>query len=139
MVCLGNICRSPLAEGILQDKLKSTHVKVDSAGTASYHIGSSPDHRSIEVAANNRIDISKQKARAFKTTDFDEFDHIYAMDSQNVADILDKARNEEDEQKVQLILKSKDVPDPYYGDIKDFEYVYALLNDACEEIKSLIT
>jgi protein-tyrosine phosphatase len=84
MVCLGNICRSPLAEGVLKSKLSSTHFHIDSAATASFHIGKSPDHRSIKVAADHGIDISLQKARVFKLEDFNLFDKIYVMDRNNL-------------------------------------------------------
>ncbi|MCI2229703.1 low molecular weight phosphotyrosine protein phosphatase [Polaribacter sp. MSW13] len=140
MVCLGNICRSPLAEGILQSKVNSNTVIVDSAGTAAYHIGNLPDLRSIEVAKKYGIDITNQRARKFLIKDFDEFDVIYAMDDSNYANILSLARNIEDKQKVQLILnashpnKNLSVPDPYYGGKEGFENVYKMLDEACELI-----
>ncbi len=84
MVCLGNICRSPLAEGILKNKLPKNNFRVDSAGTSGYHIGRAPDIRSIEIAAQNGIDISNQKARKFTPDDFDQFDKIFAMDCSNL-------------------------------------------------------
>ena len=86
MVCLGNICRSPLAEGVLKSKLSSNHFHIDSAAIASFHIGKSPDYRSIKVAADQGIDISLQKARAFKLEDYNLFDKIYVMDKGNVLD-----------------------------------------------------
>ena len=134
MVCLGNICRSPLAEGILRSKLPERDFFIDSAGTASYHIGSSPDKRSIEVAKNNGIDISMQRARAFKLTDFKTFDIIYAMDSQNYSDLISKCNSKEEMLKVKLILKNQNVPDPYYGELFDFKNVFELLNKACDQI-----
>ena len=91
MVCLGNICRSPLAEGILKSKLPHDHFKVDSAGTAAYHIGNPPDKRSIAVAAQNGIDISHQKARKFSQDDFDHFDKIFVMDHSNLDNIMQMA------------------------------------------------
>jgi len=133
MVCLGNICRSPLAHGILESKLNPSQFYVDSAGTAAYHIGHQPDRRSIKVARENGIDISHQSARQFKTSDFDRFDYIYAMDSSNYTNIISLARNNSDIGKVKLFLEenpnisNKNVPDPYYGDMSDFEYVFDLI------------
>lgn len=144
MVCLGNICRSPLAEGILSSKLISSSIFVDSAGTGAYHIGHQPDVRSIAVAKNYRIDISKQRARKFQVTDFDIFDIIYVMDENNFQDILSLARNNHDKQKVKMILneihpnKNKSVPDPYYGGNQEFENVFKLLDEACEIISKNI-
>ena len=134
MVCLGNICRSPLAEGILRSKLPERDFFIDSAGTASYHIGSPPDKRSIEVAKNNGIDISMQRARAFELNDFKTFDIIYAMDSQNYSDLISKCNSKEEMLKVKLILKNQNVPDPYYGELFDFKNVFELLNKACDQI-----
>ena len=140
MVCLGNICRSPLAEGILQSKVNSNIVSVDSAGTAAYHIGKLPDERSIEVAQKHGIDITKQRARKFVVKDFDEFDIIFAMDDSNYQNILSLARNNTDEQKVRMILnethptKNLSVPDPYYGGNEGFENVYKMLDEACDII-----
>ena len=135
MVCLGNICRSPLAEGVLKSKLSSTHFHIDSAATASFHIGKSPDHRSIKVAADHRIDISHQKARAFKLEDFNLFDKIYVMDRNNLKIIKQLAETPEQRDKVSLILENEEVPDPYYGDESNFKIVFELLNEACEKIK----
>ncbi|OAD44568.1 low molecular weight protein-tyrosine-phosphatase [Polaribacter atrinae] len=140
MVCLGNICRSPLAEGILKSKVNSNTVFVDSAGTAAYHIGKLPDERSIEVAKKYGIDITKQRARKFVVKDFDEFDIIFAMDDSNYQNILSLARHKADEQKVRMILnethptKNLSVPDPYYGGNEGFENVYKMLDEACELI-----
>lgn len=142
MVCLGNICRSPLAHGILESKLNSLDFYIDSAGTAAYHIGNQPDHRSIKVAKQNGIDISHQRARQFKTVDFDTFDYIYAMDSSNFDNIVSLARNQNDIEKVKLFLEenpkvsNKDVPDPYYGDMGDFEYIFDLINTTSDLIAS---
>lgn len=139
MVCLGNICRSPLAQGILESKA-SKNVYVDSAGTAAYHQGNLPDKRSIEVAAKYGLDITNQRARKFKKEDFDTFDVIYVMDESNLADILLLARNNQDQQKVKLILneihpdKNQSVPDPYYGGDSGFENVYKMLDEACNQI-----
>ncbi|MGK0414681.1 MAG: protein-tyrosine phosphatase [Polaribacter sp.] len=140
MVCLGNICRSPLAEGILRSKIKNNNVIIDSAGTAAYHVGNLPDIRSIEVADKYNIDITNQKARKFTIRDFDAFDFIYAMDESNYKNILTLARNKADEKKVKMILnethpnKNISVPDPYYGGQDGFENVYRMLDEACELI-----
>lgn len=142
MVCLGNICRSPLAEGILKSKIDINKIFVDSAGTAAYHVGNIPDERSIEVAKKYGIDITNQRARKFMVKDFDEFDFIYAMDESNYQNIISLARNAEDKVKVQLILneidadKNASVPDPYYGGNQGFENVYNMLDEACEIIAS---
>ena len=136
-VCLGNICRSPLAHGILESKLPSDKFYIDSAGTASYHIGSQPDRRSIQVARNFGVDITNQQARAFQKSDFDTFDIIFAMDKSNYNDIIKLASSEEDTKKVKLFLDenssilNKNVPDPYYGDMSDFKRVYNLIDETC--------
>ncbi len=138
MVCLGNICRSPLAEGIL--KSKSKNIIVDSAGTAGYHIGNKPDIRSIEIAEKYNLDISDQRARQFNTNDFNIYDKIYAMDNDNYSKIISLAENQKEIDKVDLILNEsypnqyKSVPDPYYGGEKGFENTFHLLNNACEKI-----
>jgi protein-tyrosine phosphatase len=140
MVCLGNICRSPLAEGILVSKVNADEIFVDSAGTGAYHIGKLPDERSIEVARKHGIDITNQRARKFTIKDFDTFDYIYAMDESNYQNILMLATTNEDKSKVQLILnethptKNLAVPDPYYGGNQGFENVYIMLEEACEII-----
>lgn len=142
MVCLGNICRSPLAEGILQKKAsdKQMDAVVDSAGTAAYHTGESPDIRSQEVAKKHGIDISGQRARQFQVSDFDEFDRIFAMDQHNFNDITALARTREDLNKVQLIRDMTSpgqrlgVPDPYYGGRDGFQKVYNMLDACCEAI-----
>jgi len=140
MVCLGNICRSPLAEGILASKLPKDKFKIDSAGTGSWHIGQSPDERSIAVAKKNKIDISKQKGRQFNTSDFDVFDYIYVMDNSNFKDITKLAKTSEQRKKVKLILnelfpnENVDVPDPYFGLQDGFENVYKMLDEACNLI-----
>lgn len=140
MVCLGNICRSPLAEGILASKLPKKKFIVDSAGTGSWHIGHSPDERSILTAKKNKLDISNQKGRQFTASDFDEFDYIYVMDNSNYLDVIELAKNEEQKQKVDLILntlfpgENVDVPDPYYGLQNGFDSVYKMLDEACEVV-----
>lgn len=139
MVCLGNICRSPLAEGILKSKLSDDFV-VDSAGTANYHTGSQPDKRSITVARKYGLEISQLRGRQFTVNDFDTFDYIYVMDASNYQNVLRLARNEGDENKVQMILnlvypnQNYDVPDPYYGGDQGFENVYRMLDEACDII-----
>ena len=145
MVCLGNICRSPLAEGILASKLPKEKFIVDSAGTGPWHIGRQPDERSIAIAKKHKIDISKQKGRQFSTTDFDVFDYIYVMDSSNYKDVVRLINNKEHKAKVQLILnelfpnENVDVPDPYYGVENGFEKVYQMLDETCDIIaKKLI-
>ena len=140
MVCLGNICRSPLAEGILKNKTQNLDVFVDSAGTSSYHVGNLPDSRSIEIANKNGIDLTYQRARQFSEKDFDDFDKIYAMDANNYSNIISLGRNQSDRDKVDVILneltpKSYDsVPDPYYGAGDGFQIVYNMLDNACDAI-----
>ena len=147
MVCLGNICRSPLAEGILQAKVnsKGLDIKVDSAGTGGWHVGQGPDHRAVAIANKYGVDISQQQARQFSSTDFEDFDIIYAMDGSNLSDIVSLANSNEEIEKVRLILneiKPEDntpVPDPYYGGDDGFEKVYHLLDEACEMITKKIS
>ena len=140
MVCLGNICRSPLAEGILKSKVDSSKVFVDSAGTGSWHIGSKPDQRSIAIAKWNNLDITDQRGRQFSKKDFEDFDYIFTMDNSNFKDVIEMAETDEDRQKVHLILEevfpseNVDVPDPYHGGEQGFENVYMMLNEACESI-----
>lgn len=140
MVCLGNICRSPLAEGILKTKL-SDKFFVDSVGTISLHEGKKPDKRAIKTALNNKIDISSQKSRPINNSDLENFDKIYCMDIDVYEDVISKAKNEEQRQKISLFLESAgnnhqnvEVPDPYWGNMQDFENVYQLLDDACNKI-----
>lgn len=141
MVCLGNICRSPLAEGIFKSKVDPENFFVDSAGTGSYHVGELPDPRSIEIARHHQIDITDQRARQFKVQDFDEFDMILVMDQSNYYNVMRLARNEDDKSKVSLILdvlnqSTNEVPDPYYGGANGFKLVFDMLDQACEEILS---
>ncbi|HBX63029.1 MAG TPA: protein-tyrosine-phosphatase [Flavobacteriaceae bacterium] len=138
MVCLGNICRSPLAEGILQTKVGDNHL-VDSAGTGDWHVGEQPDRRSVAVAKKHGVDISDQRAMHFNPVFFDEFDLIFAMDVQNLIDLKQLARSEEEQSKIKLILKdgigqTQNVPDPYYDGEDDFEHVYQLLDEATDGI-----
>lgn len=142
MVCLGNICRSPLAEGILSHKFRRADIDgyVDSAGTAAYHEGEPPDPRSREIAAKHGIDIGAQRARKFKREDFDRFDLILTMDRSNYRDILAQARNASDKNKVKLILdlafpgEGMQVPDPYYGGNEGFQQVFEMLDLACGKL-----
>ena len=144
MVCLGNICRSPLAEGILKSKVDSQKVFIDSAGTGGYHIGKLPDSRSIAVAEKYNIDITDQRCRKFQQSDFDEFDLIYVMDAFNRDDILSLARNEDDRAKVKMILnelfpnENVDVPDPYHDTERGFENVYQMLDKSCAIIANTL-
>ncbi len=138
MVCLGNICRSPLAEGIMQWQADAAGLQwyVDSAGTGAWHTGELPDRRSIAVARDNGIDIANQRARQFRQQDFEQFDTIFVMDESNLRDVLRLARSEEDRGKVSLMLdqthpgQRRSVPDPYYDD-DGFEEVFQMLDAAC--------
>lgn len=143
MVCLGNICRSPIAEGILRHKLrvmKNEDVQTDSAGTSNFHVGEQPDSRMRMTAVKNGMDISDLRARQFVQSDFDEFDLIYAMDNANKMDILKLARNDADRAKVKLILdeiypgENREVPDPYYGGDEGFQQVFDMLDDATDQL-----
>ena len=140
MVCLGNICRSPLAEGILSSKGKHLNLEVDSAGTAAYHIGKQPDIRSIEIANKYSIDLKQQRARQFSRADFDEFDIIYAMDTNNYAHLISLASSETERNKIRMILNEinpnayQSVPDPYYGGENGFQDVYNMLDKTCDKI-----
>ncbi len=138
MVCLGNICRSPLAEGILRhlSSQNGLNWQIDSAGTGNWHVGHPPDRRSLAVAKKHGIDISGLRGRQFSTADFDKFDRIFVMDLDNYRDVLQKARSEADRLKVQLLLNDQQpVPDPWYDDAL-FEPVFKLIHDACERIVS---
>jgi len=140
MVCLGNICRSPLAEGLLKSKLNNSKYFIDSAGTGSWHVGQKPDKRSIAVAKKHNIDISLQRGRQFTSNDFENFDIIYAMDNNNYETIIDLAKTEQDKEKVRLLLdvlfsgEKIDVPDPYTGANFQFDQVYEIINKATTKI-----
>lgn len=144
MVCLGNICRSPLAEGILAQKAQHLNIIIDSAGTARYHVGSLPDSRSIEIAEKYGINLRNQRARQFSCADFKNFDIIYAMDKNNYAHLISLAENHKERKKIQMILNEidpnsyKSVPDPYYGGDNGFQEVYNMLDKACDKIISKI-
>ena len=140
MVCLGNICRSPLAEGILKSKVDSSKLFVDSAGTGHWHVGDAPDKRSIAVGKKYRVDITNQRGRQFNAKDFEDFDIIYVMDNSNKENVLALAENDNHREKVKLILdeifpgENVDVPDPYFGGNSGFENVFKMLDEACEKI-----
>jgi protein-tyrosine phosphatase len=140
MVCLGNICRSPLAEGILRSKISNSNIEVDSAGTISYHAGKLPDNRSIAIAEKYGIDITYQRSRKFVYEDFERFDRIYVMDSSNYSDVIELAKTKAQKDKVEMILnlvfpgENVDVPDPYYGGKEGFENVFKMLDEACDKI-----
>jgi len=139
MVCLGNICRSPLAEGIMKDKIsqKGLDWKVESRGIGSWHAGNVPDSRSVTIAKTHNLDITDQRAQQLGKADLQDFDLIYAMDASNYQDILAMAENEEQAAKVKMILNelepgmNKSVPDPFYAD-DGFVQTYQILEKACE-------
>lgn len=150
MVCLGNICRSPLAEGVLRHKLNEagiTGVTVDSAGTSGHHSGENPDARSIRNAKKNGVDISQLVSRKFSAADFERSDRIYVMDQSNYNNVLLLAATDGHRNKVELFLnisspgKNKAVPDPWYGGEEGFQQVFDLVNATCDvlidELKSL--
>ncbi|HEY0356869.1 MAG TPA: low molecular weight protein-tyrosine-phosphatase [Flavisolibacter sp.] len=142
MVCLGNICRSPLAEGILKHKAQQAGLDwyIDSAGTNGYHVGEAPHRLSQKVARLNGIDICEQRARQFVKEDMERFNKIYAMADDVVEDIRRIAKNNFDESKVDLFLNElhpgqhRSVPDPWYGTEPGYHEVYHLINETCEEI-----
>jgi protein-tyrosine phosphatase len=147
MVCLGNICRSPMAEGILRDKLqkRGLTITVDSAGTGGWHAGENPDSRAIRTAKKFGVDISHLVARKFSKKDFDNFDFIYVMDHENLRDVLSLAKTQEDIDKVKLLLDTGEnksgraVPDPWYGGEEGFVEVYKMLDEACDDVvKSVV-
>lgn len=145
MVCLGNICRSPLAQGILASKLPKDKFNVDSAGTGNWHVGKKPDERSIATAKKNGIDISHQRGKHFNDSFFEKYDYIFVMDNSNYDNVVALAKNDADKAKVQLILdhlfpgENVDVPDPYYGLQNGFDMVYNMLEEATEVVaKKLI-
>lgn len=139
MVCLGNICRSPMAEGIMRNKLPDEFT-VDSAGTISQHEGEHPDARATETARRHGVDISRLRSRPITREDLVTFDRIYCMDLHNMADVVSMAETEEQRDKVRLFLQeagdhaNAEVPDPYFGGTEAFERVFALLNRASDVI-----
>jgi len=146
MVCLGNICRSPMAEGIMRSKIEKHQLKaeVDSCGTAAYHVDDSPDSRALQTLKKHHMDISNLRGRQFDIKDFDRFDLIYTMDESNYQNILNMTRSQSDKDKVEMILNTISpnenipVPDPYYGGQNGFDQTYKLLDLACEEIANRI-
>jgi protein-tyrosine phosphatase len=142
MVCLGNICRSPLAEGVLQHKAWKAGLQwsVESAGTGAWHAGEPPHHLSIKVAKHNGVDISKQRARQFIKEDFLNYDFIYVMDSSNYIDVKQMSGKLWKEEKVDLLLnelhpgENRGVPDPWYGKEDGYHSVYEMINKACDKI-----
>ena len=135
MVCLGNICRSPLAHGIMESLIREKGLdwEVDSAGTGNWHIGEPPDSRSIAVASKYGVDISQQCCRLFSPSDFTHFDRIYVMDKMNLRDVLRFAKTDADRKKVRLLLDKEVVPDPYYED-DQFDAVYQMIEKGCRKI-----
>lgn len=140
MVCLGNICRSPLAEGIMHDLINENQLtwEVDSAGTSGYHSGEAPDPRSIETAHKHQIDISNQKSRQLVKSDLETFDLILTMDASNYRNTLALCSTEEQRNKVKILLnyshpgQNRQVPDPYYEG--GFEHVFQLIKNACVKV-----
>ena len=140
MVCLGNICRSPMAEGIVREEFSHSgiDVQIDSAGTAAYHVGESADHRAQFELAKHGIDISKERAQKFVAAHFDEYDYIFAMDHSNYNDILRLSKNESQRAKVDMLMnlvasgENISVPDPYYGGDEGFRHVYKMIKSAAE-------
>lgn len=137
-VCLGNICRSPLAEGVMRHMAGDRPIQVDSAGTGSWHIGDPPDRRSIAVASKHGIDISAQRGRTFGRSDFDDFDLILAMDHDNLAKLEAimpaKARARVHLFMAYILGQATDVPDPYYEGPEGFERVYSMLSEGCSSL-----
>ena len=138
MVCLGNICRSPMAEGVLRAEAtkRGVAIEVDSAGTANYHTGEAPDARAVKCMNTYGIDISGLRARQFSRVDFEQFDHIFVMDRSNLRNVLTLAENDEHRSKVKLWLhhaptsKHEEVPDPWYGEMDGFHEVYNMIVEA---------
>jgi len=143
-VCLGNICRSPVAEGIMlhliEERKLHKHFQVDSAGTAGYHIGEAPDHRTIKNAKKNGVDLNKLRARKFSASDFDSFDKIFVMDESNYQNVIAMTKDKAHHAKIDYLLnlsspnKNLPVPDPYYGNESNFEEVFKLVYNACEKL-----
>ena len=135
MVCLGNICRSPLAHGVLEHLVREKNLnwEIDSAGTGNWHIGEQPDRRSIAVAQKYGVDITNQSCRQFDVSDFEKYDHILVMDQNNLSDVISLAKSDEDFGKVRLFLKNGIVPDPYHDD-NQFGPVYLMIEERCREI-----
>ncbi len=145
MVCLGNICRSPMAEGIIREEFRNQgiEIQVDSAGTAAYHVGERADNRAQAELRKYGIDISDERAQKFIPQFFDEYDMIFAMDQQNYADILAQVRTEDDRNKVDMLMnlveegENISIPDPYYGGDEGFAKVYEMIKLAGEKLVGL--
>jgi len=139
-VCLGNICRSPLAEGVFQALVEeaglNSRYTIDSAGTGAWHAGNPPDPRSIDIAARNGIDISRQRARQVEPEDFRRFGTIVAMDRDNLATLKSRATGASARLRLLLNAPSRDVPDPYYGGPLGFEQVLQLVQAGSEDLLS---
>lgn len=141
-VCLGNICRSPIAEGVLRHKLLEKKLEgiVASAGTSDWHQGDAPHRSSQKVCRQNGVDISRQKSQAFVREMFTEYDLIFAMDSNNYKDLMQMTNSQEDQTKIKLFsslipnFEPQDIPDPYYGDFSGYEHVYKMIDELCEQL-----
>lgn len=143
-VCLGNICRSPVAEGVFRQKVRDAgleeHIKVDSAGTGAWHVGNPPDSRMMATARGHGVDLSAQRARQFVDTDLADFDHILAMDKSNLHDILYLDTGNDFGHRVTLFRQwdpepgDYEVPDPYYGGDEGFEHVYGIVDRTAEAL-----
>lgn len=135
MVCLGNICRSPIAHGVMEALTRKAGLdwKIDSAGTGGWHVGEAPDRRAIAIAKQYGVDIGKQRAQQFKPAHLDEYDHILVMDGANLQHVLAMAKNPEQRARVQLFMGEGEVPDPYY-DNQLFEPVYQMVLARCQEL-----
>ena len=148
MVCLGNICRSPLAEALFKHKVIQHKLEgdfyIDSCGTANYHVGDTPDARTIANARKNGIDIN-HIGRQFSVADFENFDHIFVMDNQNLKNVLRLTSNTEFQNKVKLFRSvdftdnETEVPDPYYGTEKDFQYVFEVVDKTASALLQYLT
>jgi protein-tyrosine phosphatase len=144
IVCHGNICRSPLAQALLNKKLNGKEIQIDSAGVSDYHAGKPADARSKANAALHHIDLSAHIARQFHSSDFDKYDRIYVMDSANLSDISLISRDESDLKKVRLFLDAAypgsmdSVPDPWYGNEEEFEKVFHIIDKACDSLANKI-
>ncbi len=148
-VCMGNICRSPTAEGVFRHVVRQAglqdNIKIDSAGTHAYHVGEAPDRRSQSKARENGVDISAQRARKVAQEDFDRFDYIIAMDRSNYSDLMRLAKKPEQQQKISLFMdyakdwNNTEVPDPYYGGSNGFQQVFDMIMSASQGLLKQIT
>ena len=143
-VCLGNICRSPSAEGVMQHLVEAAdltgHIQLDSAGTGAYHVGERPDRRSAAAARQRGIEL-RGRARQFEASDFDEFDHVVAMDQANLRELAGLCRSQADRAKLSLLRdfdpespKGSSVPDPYYGGPGGFDEVLDICEAGCRHL-----